>query len=33
MLQAEAISDIVRIGWPDWLVLYQFFIVINYICD
>ena len=27
-LQAEAISDIVRIDWPDWLVLYQFFIVI-----
>jgi len=32
-LQAEAISDIVRIDWPDWLVLYQFIIVINYICD
>jgi len=31
--QAEAISDIIRIDWPDWLVLYQFFIVINYICD
>ena len=23
-LQAEAISDIVRIDWPEWLVLYQF---------
>ena len=32
-LQAEAIYDTVRIDWPDWLVLYQFFIVINYICD
>ena len=32
-LQAEAISDIVRIDGSDWLVLYQFFIVINYICD
>ena len=30
-LQAEVISDIVRIDWPDWLALYQFFIVINYI--
>ena len=32
-MQAEKISDIVFIDWPDWLVLYQFFIVINYICD
>jgi len=32
-LQAEVISDIVRIDWPDWLALYQFFIVINYISD
>jgi len=33
MLQAETISYIVRIAWPDWAILYQFFIVINYICD
>ena len=32
-LQAEAISSIVRIDWPDWLAVYQFFIVINYVCD
>ena len=32
-LQAEAISNIVRIDWPDWIALYEFFIVINYICD
>jgi len=32
-LQAEAISDIVRIAWPDWLVLYLFFIVISHMCD
>jgi len=32
-LQAEAISDIVRIDLSDWLVLYHFFIMINYICD
>jgi len=32
-LQAEAVSIIVRIDWPHWLALYQFFIVINYICD
>jgi len=32
-LQTEAIYDTVRIDWPDWLVLHQFFIVINYICD
>ena len=32
-LQAEAIFDIVHIDWPNWLVLYQFFIVINYIWD
>jgi len=32
-LQTEVISDIVRIDGPDWLVLYQIFIVINYICD
>ena len=31
-LQAEAISNIVRIDWPDWLALYQFLKVINYIC-
>jgi len=28
MLQAETISNIVRIDWPDWLVLYQFLTVI-----
>jgi len=28
-LQVEAISSIVRIDWTDWLVLYQFFVVIN----
>jgi len=33
MLQVEAISDIVRIDRPDWLVLYQSFTVINYIRD
>ena len=33
MLQAETISNIVRIDWPDWLALYQFLKVINYICD
>ena len=33
MVQAEAISDIVRIDWPNWLFLYHFFMVINYICD
>jgi len=32
-LQAEAIYDIVRIDGPDWLVLYLFFRVFNYICD
>jgi len=32
-LQAEAISNIVRIDWPDWLALYQLFIVIKHICD
>jgi len=32
-LQAEAISDIVCIEWRDCLAPYQFFIVINYICD
>jgi len=26
-LLAEAIFNIVRIDWPDWLALYQFFIV------
>ena len=33
MLQVEAISDIVRIDRLDWLVLYQFFTVINCIRD
>ena len=28
MLQAEGISDVVRIDWPDWLVLYEFFMLI-----
>jgi len=28
-LRVEAVSSIVRIDWPDWLVLYQFFIAIN----
>jgi len=32
-LQAEAISNIVRIDRPDWLALDQFFIVSNYIYD
>jgi len=32
-LQAEAISNIVRIDWPDWLVVHQFFMVMSYICD
>ena len=32
-LQAAAISDIVRIEWPDWLVQYQLFTVITYIYD
>ena len=32
-LQAEAISDIFRIDLSDWLILYQFFIVINYVYD
>ena len=32
-LQAEAISNIVHIDWPDWLAPYQFFVAINYICD
>ena len=33
MLQTKVIFSIVRIIWPEWLALYQFFIVINYICD
>ena len=32
-LQTEAIFIVFRIYWPDWLALYQFFIVISYICD
>ena len=32
-LQSEAISNIVRTDWPNWLALHQFFIVISYICD
>jgi len=31
--QADAISDVLGFGWPNWIVLYQFFIVINYICE
>jgi len=30
--QSEAISNIVRIGWPDWVALHQFFIVISGAC-
>jgi len=30
-LQAEAICDSIPVDWPEWLVLYQFFIVINLI--
>jgi len=29
-LQVKTICNIVRIDWPDWPVLYQFFIVINF---